>query len=308
MAGALDVPELVRMRAMSRGTPGRRWLDGLPDALDALTQRWGLRLDGSLRGGTAAVVLAATDPSGRACALKVAMALDDDDVEAYRRSVIVHQLAAGHGCAELLDHDPSTAAMLLERLGSNLDALGMSLPDMLETITATLRRFWRPVPTTCDLPTGADQARWLADHIVVSWDQLRRPCAREVVDRALAYCDERAAAFDASTAVLVHGDAHGWNTLRAGEAYKFVDPEGLRSEPAHDLAVPLREYNAPLLAGDTKRLVRERTELLASHCELDPEPVWQWGFIERVSTGLANVRDFDGDDGRLFLEVAARCL
>jgi hypothetical protein len=31
----------------------------------------------------------------------------------------------------------------------------------------------------------------------------------------------------------------------------FVDPEGLRSERAHDLSVPMREYNQPLLAGDT---------------------------------------------------------
>lgn len=67
--------------------------------------------------------------------------------------------------------------------------------------------------------------------------------------------------------------------------FKFVDPEGVRSEVAHDLSVPMREYNLPLLAGDTKRLVRERAELLASLCEVDPEPVWQWGFI-------ANVRDF----------------
>ncbi len=37
-------------------------------------------------------------------------------------------------------------------------------------------------------------------------------------------------------------------------------------------------------------------------------PVWQWGFIERVSTGRANVREFEGDDGLVFLEVAARCL
>ena len=43
-------------------------------------------------------------------------------------------------------------------------------------------------------------------------------------------------------------------------------------------------------------------------CGIDPEPVWQWGFIERVSTGLANLRDFDDDSGEQFLEVAERCL
>ena len=49
-------------------------------------------------------------------------------------------------------------------------------------------------------------------------------------------------------------------------------------------------------------------ELLAGWCSVDPQAVWEWGFIERVSTGLANVRDFDNDDGATFLEVARRCL
>jgi streptomycin 6-kinase len=70
----------------------------------------------------------------------------------------------------------------------------------------------------------------------------------------------------------------------------------------------MREYNRPLLDGDTVRLARDRAELLASHCGVDPEPVWEWGFIERVSTGLANLREFEGDDGLEFLEVATRCL
>lgn len=143
--------------------------------------------------------------------------------------------------------------------------------------------------------------------IVTTWEQLGRPCPFEVVHRAVGYCDQRAAAFDPRRAVLVHGDAHGWNTLVAGAAgFKFVDPEGVKSEPAHDLGVPLREYNQPLLAGDTSRLVRDRSDHLAARCDVDPEAVWQWGFIERVSTGLLNRRDFDDDDGTAFLEVAAR--
>ena len=221
----------------------------------------------------------------------------------------MHQLADGTGCAVLFDFDQSLRAMLLERLGPNLDELGMPLPDMLANITTTLRSFWQPVGEACGLPSGAEKAGWLANYITTTWEELGRPCPRQVVDRAVEYCDERATAFDPTVAVLVHGDAHGWNTLVAGEGtFKFVDPEGLRSEPAQDLAVPLREYNRPLLAGQTRRLVRERAELLAGLCDVDPEDVWQWGFIERVSTGLANLREFEGDEGLTFLEVARRCV
>jgi streptomycin 6-kinase len=305
----LDVPELVRQRAMSNGTAGRQWLADLPEVVGALADRWGLEIGQSFQGGTAAFVTAATDQNGQSCVLKVAMPLEIEVDGSFARSVLVHQLAEGRGCAELLEYDASPPAMVLERLGPTLDALGMSLPQILETIATTLRSFWRPVAEDCGLPTGAEKAAWLANGITTAWDQLGRPCGREVVDRAIAYCDARAAAFDPSGAVLVHGDAHGWNTLEAGVgAFKFVDPEGLRSEPAHDLSVPMREYNRPLLAGDTRRLVWERAELLASLCDVDPESVWQWGFIERVSTGLACVREFEGDEGLAFLEVAERCL
>ena len=198
--------------------------------------------------------------------------------------------------------------MLLERLGPNLDELGLPLDDLLEVVAATLRSFWRPVDRQVSLPTGAEKAAWLAMLIVTTWEQLRRPCPRIVIDRAVGYCDERAAAFDWRRAVLVHGDAHGWNTVTNGAgAYKFVDPEGVWSEPEQDLGVPMREYNVPLLAGDTSRLVRRRAESLASWCDVDSEAVWQWGYIERVSTGLLNLRDFADDaDATAFLEVAAR--
>ena len=305
----LEVPALVRQRAMANGPAGRRWLDELPEVVAGLADRWGLEVGPPLLGGTASFVAAATEGSGRPCVLKVAMPLEIDTGEAFARSVLVHRIAGGRSCVALLQEDRTVPAMLLERLGPNLHELGMPLPQVLETIATTLRTFWRPTDDDGGLPTGPEQARWLADFIPRTWDELGRPCSRAVVDRALAYCDERAAAFDPSGAVLVHGDAHGWNTLDAGGGtFKLVDPEGLRSEPAHDLGVPMREYNRPLLDGDTPRLARARAAGLATMCGVDAEAVWQWGFVERVSTGLGGLRELDGDEGLAFLEVAERCL
>ena len=192
MTEALKVPELVRQRAISNGVAGRRWLDDLPSAVAALAEQWSLEIGTSLSGGTAAFVTAATDLSGRACVLKVAMPPEIDGAETFRHSVLVHQLAGGRGCAELLRHDESMAAMLLERLGPNLDDLGMSIPQILETVTSTLRSFWQPLAQDCGLPTGAEKAAWLAKYITTSWEELDRPCGREVVNRATAYCEERA--------------------------------------------------------------------------------------------------------------------
>ena len=309
VAGPLDVPELARQRALANGDAGRRWLDGLSDIVADLATRWDLAIGTPFTGGTAAFVVEATDGSGRACVLKVAMPLEIDGPGTFERSVLAHDLAGGRGCAELLAHDLAARALLLERLGPNLADAGLALRDLLTAVATTLRAFWRPVPADVALPTGADQAAWLAAYITSTWEALDRPCPLAVVDRAVALCEERAAAFDPTSAVLVHGDAHGWNTLEAGDGtYKLVDPEGLRSEPAHDLSVPMREYNRPLLDGDTPRLVRERAEHLAAIGDVDPRDVWKWGFIERVSTGLANLREFTDGEGAAFLAVAERCL
>jgi streptomycin 6-kinase len=309
MESALEVPVLVRQRAMANGSAGQEWLDGLPEVVGRLARRWGLQMGKVLGGGTASYVVAATDVSGRDCVLKVGMPLDMADSDAFARSVRVHELADGRGCAELFEHDGSARAILLERLGSNLDELGMPLAGIMDAIATTLQAFWRPVGPEAGLPTGAERAAWLAGYITETWEALGSPCARAVIDRALAMCETRAAAFDPGRTVLVHGDAHGWNTLDAGRGmFKFVDPEGVCSEPEHDLGVAMREYNGPLLAGDTARLVRERAETLAACCGVDPEAVWEWGFIERVSTGLANLRELEGDAGRRFLAVAERGL
>ena len=303
------MPDLVAQRALRNSAAGRGWLEELPRVVSELTGRWGLVLGSAFAGGTAGYVVAATDSVGRGCVLKVAMPLDMDERDAFVRSVRAHQLAAGRGCAELLAHDDAVPAMLLERLGPNLAELDYSVPHILEAITETLRSFWRPITNDGALRSGADQARWLARYIAGTWKQLGQPCDRSVINHALLLCDRRAAAFDPTRAVLVHGDAHGWNTLEAGHGtFKFVDVEGLWSEPEHDLAVAMREYNEPLLAGDTPHLVRARAQFLADRCDVDPDVVWEWGFIERVSTGLANLRDFDNDKGAMFLEVAKRCL
>ncbi len=280
-----------------------------------LARDWELEMGAPIDGGTASYVTEATDSTGRRCVLKVAMIVADGDAEIFERSVLCHQLAAGEGCVEMLASHGSVPAMLLERLGSNLDQLAMPVDEICTTIVDALEQFWRPVVEQCALPSGAAQAVSLGEFIESTWEQLQRPCERAVIERAIDYCGRRVSAFDLASAVLVHGDAHGWNTLAVDDEasprqFRLIDPEGLISERAHDLGVVMREYNTPLLEGDTPRLARRRAEMLATlaGADVDPEAVWQWGFIERVSTGLACLRDFEGNGGLDFLEVARRCL
>jgi streptomycin 6-kinase len=126
---------------------------------------------------------------------------------------------------------------------------------------------------------------------------------------ALAFAAARRAAFAPHTAVLAHGDAHAGNLLLAsaeGEPrrYKFVDPEGLFIERAYDLAIPMREWGTELLEGNPLALGHRRCALLARLTGVEPEAIWQWGFIERVSTGL-HLRELGWEaESREYLAVA----
>jgi streptomycin 6-kinase len=80
-------------------------------------------------------------------------------------------------------------------------------------------------------------------------------------------------------AVLVHGDVHQWNALEAGDGFKLVDPDGLLAEAEYDLGIIMREDPRD---GD----LPERARRLARLTGLDAAAIWEWGVVERVSTGL----------------------
>ena len=88
--------------------------------------------------------------------------------------------------------------------------------------------------------------------------------------------------------------------------FRLTDPEGLVSEPAHDLGVVLRGWNEELLLGSTAEVAFERCEEVASLCGIDAEAIWQWAFIERVSTGLFLLRLGHQAEAAAYLEVADR--
>ena len=86
--------------------------------------------------------------------------------------------------------------------------------------------------------------------------------------------------------MLVHGDVHQWNTLEAGTGFKLVDPDGLHAEAEYDLGILMREDPTELLHGDP----HERSRRLAARTGLDEVAIWEWGVIERVSTGLLGTK------------------
>lgn len=308
----LTVSERLVVSLRALGSIGHRWLDDLPDLLASLEVDWSITCGTPLDGGNAAYVTEATTFEGLPVVLKVALPPGVDGFSPFEQQLDTLRLARGDPYVELLRHDVSRRSMLLERLGKPLASLGWSTTQQLTAVASTVTRGWRPV-TTDRLPTGAAKARWLRDFVAAEWEDLGRPCSEAAAERAVNYAAERAACFNPDRAVLIHGDAHAHNLLQVpGSAdddstrFKLIDPEGLLSEPAHDLGVSLRAWNEGLLAQNTAGMAIQRCQHVTLLTGVDPEAVWQWAFTERVSTGLFLLRLDHHREARTYLEVADR--
>ena len=276
----LTLPDAVRRTAEAAGASG--WVTALADVVIDLEREWSVTVGAALSGGTEALVAEANLQDGTPAVLKLLVPTAEREVTHEAAAL---RLADGHGCARLLREDPTRDALLLERLGRPLADLGLPLARRHEILCSTMARMWRRVPDS-GLPTGAAKGRWLVDYIQAQWEQLDRPCPAHVVGHALTCAARRVAAHDDDRAVLVHGDVHDGNALEADDGFKLIDPDGLLAEPEYDLGVLMREDPVELLAGDPWN----RAASLASLTGLDPVAVWEWGVVERVSTGLACMR------------------
>lgn len=287
-AHTFELSEMQRRKALALGESGARWLAGLGDLVADLEQRWQVNAGRSLGGGTEALVLAAVRVGGVPVVLKIG----PPGPASLANEARVLQLAHGAGYVTMFAHDETRNAMMLERLGEQLVNVGLPVREQIELLCQTLRRSWRKLDAPNGLMTGAEKARSLAEFITETWDALDKPCEAAIVDQALAFAAVRERAYDPQSCILVHGDSHPSNALlRLGRPglppqFKFVDPDGLFCEPAYDLGISMREWSDELLAGDILRLGRARCKLLHDLTGEDETAIWQWGFIERVSTGL----------------------
>jgi streptomycin 6-kinase len=302
-AATLQIPDKVRRKAVALGEAGVAWLAGLDGLICDPATEWHLSIDQTLSGGTESFVAKARTAEGQDAVLKIAIPGLDPTASELRTLLV----AQGRGYARVFRHDATRGAMLLEQLGCQLIELGLPIDAQIEAICVTLSEAWTPLPKGARFMTGAEKARSLADFIETAWRDLGEPCSARTIEVAYSFADVRHRAFDPETAVLAHGDAHAWNTLvvpgNGPKRFKFVDPDGLFIERAYDLASSCGS-GAELLAGDPLALGRRRCHQLARLTGVTPEPIWQWGLIERTSSGLLLLKLGLGHLVHEFLAVA----
>ena len=288
------VSEVVRNQAVAFNAT--RWLDELPTLITSLERDWLITVGRPFDDATEAFVAEATFEDGTLAVLKLIIPRDSDT---SKNEITVLSLTEGDGCVRMLRSDVDRDAVLLERLGPSLKDLDLPTQERHEIMCATSARVWRRAPT-CGLPTGAAKGRWLADSIAATWEELDHPCSERAVEYALTCATRRIEAHDDERAVLVHGDVHQWNTLKANDGFKLVDPDGLLAEAEYDMGIIMREDPIELLHGDP----RQRARWLAARTGLDADAIWEWGVVERLSTGLLNTQIDFQPVGHQMLAVA----
>jgi len=298
------VPDIVRRRAEGEGPEGRAWLAGLDKTLSRLEHEWGLTIGEAMPGGSTAFVAEAVDATGDTFIIK----LPTPGSLIGRQEVTVLAIARGKGYVRLIRQDADRHAMLLERLGGRLDDRDMPYTAKIDITCGTLLDAWRPVPPGFTWVTGADKANSLAATALRLCQELGQPCSQAVLDTLLMYCRDRAAAWRPENAVLAHGDPHPANILEVpgsdGRQWKFIDPDGLAIEPAYDLGVLLRAWHEGVTGRHAHDIARSHARHLTSRTQVPAEAIWQWGYIERVSTGLHLMELGETEQGREFLTVA----
>jgi len=281
---AKNIPIEVQSKLNILGEKGTLWLTNLNTTVQKIRTSWNLELGNILQGGSDSLVIEAITNRGKLAVLKISI----PDSFGLRKEVAMLPLVAGKGYPKLYNYDAKEAIFLLEKLGPSLAAAPIPLTQKLAISCQVLKKSWLKTDNSLQLTTGLEKANWLFNFIEKLYQEFPNTISQKAIFRAFQFIEARKDCFDIGNCVLVHGDAHFDNILASLEdnSYKLIDPEGLFAEPAYDLAIPMRENNEGILGKDILKAGRERSELLAKLTDIEEIAIWQWGFIERISTGL----------------------
>ena len=202
------------------------------------------------------------------------------------------QLLAGPGIARVLEVDEEQEIILLERImpGSVLAEL---VPEQDERATSilveTMRNLWRPAPAEHTFPT-VEQLGQGFTRLRTHYQGDYGPFPRRLVAKAERLFGELSAS--APEHLLLHGDLHHENILRAGDGWRAIDAKGVVGDPAYE--VGLLFYNPmPLLfhIPNQRALLARRLAQLCAELGMERERIRGWGLAQCMLSAWWSVED-----------------
>ncbi|GAA3853645.1 aminoglycoside phosphotransferase family protein [Saccharothrix violaceirubra] len=277
------VPRAVVARC--RDAAEAAWVEALPVLAEELFGRWRVAVDGPARYGMAGVVVPVVGADGVPAAVKFQRPSPESaDVVAGLRAW------RGEGIVRLLDHDPDSGTLLLERLDADRPLSVVSEDESLEVLVGLSRRLW-----AVRAPEGVrrleDIARDMIAQVPGAVPGLRDPLERRLVE----YCAARVAELvDDAGDRLLHWDLHCDNVLAAErEPWAAIDPEPLAGDPGFDL-MPMLDgrWDEVVAGGAAVAVVRRRFDVLTEGLDRERAAGWTCGRL--LQNALWEVEDGRG--------------
>ena len=276
--------ELVAWHRKWFGESSRVWLDGLPGLAESLLDRWQLQADGDPICGAKALVVPVLRADGAPAALKLQPTTDDvagepDALRAWN----------GNGAVRLLEHDPASGSMLLERLDADRSlAVVHDEVAALQILSELLARL-----TAIAAPAGmrrlADIGAEVLDRLPHAVTLVRDPPQRDLIQACAAALEE---VLPAAGDRLLHEDLHYWNILaplaaEPREPWLAIDPNPLAGDPGFVLLPALHNrWEAAVATGDVPSAIRRRFDLMTDILDLDRERAAKWTLARILQNAL----------------------
>jgi streptomycin 6-kinase len=282
--------DLAGLHEKYSGEEGRRWIAGLPIMAASYMDRWQLAIDGQVASGAVALIIPVVRRAGSKAVLKLQPVDDEtggepDALKAW----------AGRGAVRLLEHDPGSGAMLLERLDASQD-LNMMEDDLAAAqIIAELLVQLNSVPAPAELRTLSE----VAAATLASTPDATRLAADPEERRLLISCADHFQELitDPLDDRLLHWDLHYYNTLSTltePRQWKAIDPKPLAGDPGFELLPALWNRWEDLVAtGDLPRALLRRFDLMTDVLGLDRSRAAGWTLGRVLQVAVWDLVRFD---------------
>ena len=283
--------DLVRWHVMLYGEATRPWIAAAPGVVEELLARWGLRTDGPATNGSVSLVV----PVARKDGIRAVLKLPPQIEERFRGEAIAMRTWHGDGAARLLEHDPETAAMLLERLDPTTSLA--TIPDDMEAFQLMSELLARldAIVAPPGLLTLSEVGTDILDRTDAALQLPLPDSDRSLMVRcASALRDVLPEPGDR----LLHGDLGPANVLGSErddprEPWLAIDPTPYAGDPCFELLMPLHHrWDDAVATGDVHRAVQRRFDLMTEVMGLDRKRATAWT-LGRVLNGMLWVIDHD---------------
>ncbi|WP_431925604.1 aminoglycoside phosphotransferase family protein [Nonomuraea jabiensis] len=280
------------------GEAGRAWSAALPALAERYLEEWALRLDGEPRHGVVSLVLPVLREDGTKAALKLQPVTDENATEAPGLSTW-----AGDASVLLLDSDPDTGTLLLERLEADRSLSAM--PDDMKALGILADLLARLVSYRA--PEGMRRLGDIARAMLDDVDRAVAKLPRESDRRWMRYCAGAVGELVPEPGDrLLHWDLHYDNVLAAErEPWLSIDPKPLAGDPGFDLLPALHNrWDDVVASGDVRRAVLRRFDLMVDRLGLDPRRAAGWTLGRVLQNALWDVKDEETELDEIGLAVA----